>query len=222
MMTTKETKGYIGMGMEGFIADWYAKITLKNIDAFRADAKKIAAQLQRGAQLLEVAPGPGYLAIELAKMGLYHVTGLDISARFVEIAQQNADQAGVGIDFRQGDASRMPFEAGSFDFIVCRAAFKNFSRPVDALNEMHRVLKPGGKALIIDLRGDASEDDINQEVLGMGLSPLNTWITKFTFKHSLIKRAYKRADFEQMAAQSAFGHATITEDKIGLEVCLEK
>lgn len=221
-MTTKEAKGYIGIGMDGFIADWYAKLTLKNIEAFRADAKRIAAQLQRGADVLEVAPGPGYLAIELAKMGLYHVTGLDISARFVEIAQKNAGEAGVGIDFRQGDASRMPFEAGSFDFIVCRAAFKNFSRPVDALNEMHRVLKPGGKALIIDLRGDASEADMDQEVQGMHLSAFNAWLTKGAFKHMLIKRAYKRADFEQLAAQSAFGRSAITEDKIGLEVCLEK
>ena len=49
---------------------------------------------------------------------------------------------------------------GSFDLIICRAAFKNFSEPLQALHEMHRVLKPGGKALIMDLRRDASLEDI--------------------------------------------------------------
>jgi ubiquinone/menaquinone biosynthesis C-methylase UbiE len=38
----------------------------------------------------------------------------------------------------------MPFPAESFDLILCRAAFKNFSRPVEAIDEMHRVLKPAG------------------------------------------------------------------------------
>lgn len=56
-------------------------------------------------------------------------------------------------DFRQGDAARMPFEDETFDFIICRAAFKNFAQPITALDEMNRVLKTGGKALILDLPG---------------------------------------------------------------------
>ena len=50
----------------------------------------------------------------------------------------------------------MPFDSGSFDFVYCRAAFKNFSEPIRAIDEMNRVLKPGGKAVIVDLRKDAS------------------------------------------------------------------
>ena len=44
-----------------------------------------------------------------------------------------------------------------FDFLLCRAAFKNFGQPVRALQEMCRVLKPGGRGLIIDLRHGASQ-----------------------------------------------------------------
>ena len=47
-----------------------------------------------------------------------------------------------------------------FDLVVCRAAFKNFSEPLKALNETHRVPKPGGKAIIIDLRMDASWEEV--------------------------------------------------------------
>lgn len=48
----------------------------------------------------------------------------------------------------------MPFSQETFDLIVCRAAFKNFSRQSDAIDEIYRVLKPGGNAIIIDLETD--------------------------------------------------------------------
>ena len=98
--------------------------------------------------MLEVAPGPGYLAIEIARLGRFHVTGLDISRSFVEIASENARQAAVSVDFRHGDAASMPFDAQSFDLIVCQASFKNFAQPGSALDEMHRVLRRGGTAVI--------------------------------------------------------------------------
>ena len=76
--------------------------------------------------------GPGFLAIELARLGSYRITGLDISKSFVRIATENAIKAGVEVTFREGNASSMPFESDSFDFVYCRAAFKNFSEPVQA------------------------------------------------------------------------------------------
>ncbi len=132
-------------------------------------AQGVAAQLPSGSHVLEVAPGPGYFAVELAKLGSYHIVGLDISQTFVRIATDNAKRAGVDVEFRQGNASSMPFDSGSFDFVYCRAAFKNFSEPVRAINEMHRVLKPGGKAVIVDLRKDASASEIDAAVAEMGL-----------------------------------------------------
>src|SRR5262249_31143807 len=134
----KSTKGYKGLPMEGFIARWYARNTAGR--DHRKSAELVAGQVATGGSILEVAPGPGYLAIELAKLGSYRVVGLDISHSFVEIASANAQDAEVAVAFHQGDAARMPFPADSFDFIVCQAAFKNFSEPVQALGEMHRVL----------------------------------------------------------------------------------
>ena len=84
----------------------------------------------------------------------------------------------------------MPFEDGAFDLIVCRAAFKNFSEPVRAIEEMHRVLKPGGKALILDLRRDASPEVIAAHVDEMNVGWLNALFIKLTFKHMLLKRAH--------------------------------
>jgi ubiquinone/menaquinone biosynthesis C-methylase UbiE len=216
------SKGYKGMNMEGFIATWYAKITRKDMDEFKALAGRLAGSLPAGSRVLEVAPGPGYLAVELAGLGGYAVTGLDISHTFVEIARQNVAAAGVAVEFRQGDASAMPFEAGLFDLVVCRAAFKNFSRPVEALAEMRRVLKPGGRALVIDLRRDVPPDAMDRYVDSLGLSKVNAFITKWTFKTMLIKRAYTWREFEEFAAQAGFEKCNIVESLTGLEVWLEK
>jgi ubiquinone/menaquinone biosynthesis C-methylase UbiE len=216
------TKPYKGMGMEGVVAKWYANITRKSLEDFKTLARRTAEQLPAGSRVLEVAPGPGYFAIELAKLDQYEITGLDISQTFVDIARANATQAHVTVDFRRGNASGMPFEDQTFDYIVCRAAFKNFSDPVGALEEMHRVLKPGGRAMIIDLRKDASWNSIKEAAKEMHLGPVNGMITKLTFRFMLLPRAYTKRDFEQLVSQAHFRKVQIQESPIGLEILLRK
>jgi ubiquinone/menaquinone biosynthesis C-methylase UbiE len=215
-------KAHKGLAMEGAIATWYAKNTIKDLAEFEACAARVAAHLGPHSRLLEVAPGPGYLAIALARRGPYRITGIDISRTFVRIAADNAARAGVKVEFGHGDAAAIPYPAGSFDFIVCRAAFKNFSDPVGALREMHRVLRPGGQALIIDMRNDASNAAIDATVRDMKLGRVNALITRAIFKYSLRKRAYSKADMLAMAAATAFQGAEIREEALGFEVWLRK
>jgi ubiquinone/menaquinone biosynthesis C-methylase UbiE len=160
---TAAQKAYRGMAMEGVIATWYTKNTGRDLRRFTDMAQTVASRTPAGARILEVAPGPGYLSIELAKRG-YRVTALDISQSFVRITQENAAAAGVPLDVRLGNASAMPLPDASFDFIVCSAAFKNLSDPISALNQMHRALTLGGQASIFDLRKDARPDEIDEEV----------------------------------------------------------
>jgi ubiquinone/menaquinone biosynthesis C-methylase UbiE len=127
--------------MEGRIARWYTKTRRNDMPDFRRQTREFAQQLTAGADVLEIAPGPGFFTVELAKLGDYHITALDISKTFIEIATQNAADAQVQIDFRQGDVAQMPFPENSFDAIYCSAAFKNFSTPIQSLAEMHRVLR---------------------------------------------------------------------------------
>ncbi|HLY25711.1 MAG TPA: class I SAM-dependent methyltransferase [Aggregatilineales bacterium] len=215
----KGEKGFISTGM---MASWYAGITAKSMNEFVSDAKRMTKYLSAGDAVLEVAPGPGYLSVALAKLGNYRIVGMDISQAFVDIATQKAKEADVQVEFRQGDVSQMPFQADTFNLIVCRAAFKNFAAPVAALNEMYRVLKPGGKAVIIDLRHDATPAEVNKAVDAMGLGAVNRFMTKLTFKHMLLKRAYTVDSFKQLIAQSAFPKYDIQPDAIGMEIRLEK
>ena len=217
-----QDKGYKGMGMEGRIATWYAKNTANDMAEFQALATRLATVIRPGSQILEVAPGPGYLAIEIAKRGQYAITGLDISKSFVEIATANARRASVKIDFQHGNAAAMPFVDDRFDFVLCRAAFKNFSQPLEAMNEMHRVLRPQGRALIIDLRKDASRDDISAYIKDANLGWANSLVYRATFRYLLIPRAYSKRQFIEMAASSRFGAAEISESGIGFEITLRK
>ena len=220
-MDTK-TKGYKGIGMEGPIATWYAKITHRDLQEFKALAKRMSEGLRPGADVLELAPGPGYFAIELARLGNYKITGLDISKTFVEMARKNAREAGVLVNFQRGNGSSMPFADDSFELIVCRAAFKNFTDPLGALREMRRVLKLCGKAVIIDLRKDASKEQIDAHVDQMHVGKLTSAFIKLSFRTMLLKRAYRRADFERFIAESGFQKFEIGEAPIGFEITLQK
>jgi ubiquinone/menaquinone biosynthesis C-methylase UbiE len=217
MSAAQQHKPYKGLAMEGWIARWYARNTGRSLEPIKKEARAIARQLSSSSAVLEVAPGPGFMAIELAKLGSYRIVGVDISRSFVHIARENAIKAGVEVEFREGNAASMPFESGSFDFIYCRAAFKNFRQPVQALDEMYRVLKAGGKAVIHDLHRDASSDAIRGAVGEMGLGWFSSLLTRYILRW-LRRRAYSQEDFRQIVGQTPFTRNEINCNLIGLEV----
>lgn len=219
--TEKRQKAYKGLAMEGPIAKWYARNTSRDKHRFETVARGVAEHVPAGSQVLELAPGPGYLAIEIARSGR-QVSALDISKSFVKIAGENANKAGVTVDVRHGNAAAMPFADASFDYVVCTAAFKKFSDPVGVPNEVHRVLKPGGQAAMYDLRRDARLEDINAEIRGMNLSAWNSLLTRWIFRFGLLRSAYTREELERMAAQSRFGRCQIDTSGIGFEFRLAK
>ena len=196
-----------------------AEETLRHLDTLLRESRA-AGDGRRAAHVLEIAPGPGYLAIELAKLSGCRMQGLDISRSFVRIATDNARKAGVHADFEQGDAADLPFPADQFDFIVCRAAFKNFARPLQALDEMQRVLKGGGVALVIDLRKDFSAQALNDYVRGRGA--ISAAIIKLIFHTMLKKRAYTKDGIASLVAQSQFRQGDIRLEPIGFELWLHK
>ena len=221
MTMSSGIKPYKGIPREGPVARWYARNTVRDRDRFEGVARTLCERLPGGSRILEVAPGPGYLAIELAKSGM-QVTALDISKSFVEMVKRNAASVGVSIDVHQGNASAMPFPAGSFDYVVCMAAFKNFTEPVVAIDEIYRVLRTGGRASIYDLRKEADWHAIQTEVQHMHLSPVNQVLTSWIFRYGLLPRAYTSQQMMLMARQSRFGRCEIENSGIGFEARFTK
>jgi ubiquinone/menaquinone biosynthesis C-methylase UbiE len=212
-------KRFKDLGIEGEQAKFYDKMTRDHrISEMKRQAKEVAMYIKEGDCILEIAPGAGYLSIELAKLGKYKITGMDISKDLVEICIRNAKEAGVKIDFIQGNVSNMPFNENAFNFIICVLAFKNFKEPLKSLQEMYRVLKPGGTALIIDLNKQATMKVTKKVAENMGLKGLKAYVA------AAIQRsgAYSKKEFETFISETEFKDYEIKNNDIGFSVFLKK
>jgi len=208
------------LGLTGSFTKWYDKNTRETrLDEMREYAKEVTRHIKDGASVLEVAPGPGYMSIELAKMGNYTITGMDISPDFVKICKTNAEKENVDVSFLEGNVSAMPFEANAFDFVFCSAAFKNFKEPVIALQEMHRVLKTGGIGLIVDMRRDVTKQGLAEEVDKISKPGFERFWVKNTFRN-LARYAYVKEEFIEMIKQTSFEKYEIKESGIGFYIYL--
>ena len=96
MSTIAMRKPHADRGIEGLTAKWYAANTAEMMREFVELAQRISSQLPHGSAVLEVAPGPGYFCIELAKRGSYAIAGLDISNSMVKIATMTIPQTIAG------------------------------------------------------------------------------------------------------------------------------
>ena len=107
---------------------------------------------------LEISPGPGYLGIDwLRRTEGTRLVALDISAEMLKRSRDNAGREGVGdrAEYVHGDACAMPFEDGRFDAAFANGGLHEWADPIAVFDEIARVLKPGGRYCITDLRRDA-------------------------------------------------------------------
>ena len=110
------------------------------------------AGISAGQRVLDIGTGTGVVAIEAAKAAgpEGHCVGIDLSEKMLDSAKANARLAGLAerIEFRAMDAEALQFADASFDVVVSLFALLHFPNPDTALNEMFRVLKPGGTLVI--------------------------------------------------------------------------
>lgn len=125
-----------------------AAIMMENGRA-KACAEEIAKRIPAGAKVLDIGTGSGNVAIPLSKMG-YDVTGVDRAFAMIEMAEVTAKECDASVEFVNADAYDLPFEDGSYDAVVMRNVVWNLYHPGMALKEAVRVLKAGGKLVILD------------------------------------------------------------------------
>jgi ubiquinone/menaquinone biosynthesis C-methylase UbiE len=108
---------------------------------------------------LEIGPGPGYLGLEWLKhtQGTT-LKGLEISTDMIAIAERNASEYGLSqrVEYVHSSGSRMPFDDNTFDAVFTNDSLHEWEDPRSTFNEIWRLLKPGGKVLILDFRRDMS------------------------------------------------------------------
>lgn len=108
------------------------------------------ADPQPGWLALDVATGGGHTALAMAERGAA-VIALDLTAAMLRAARDHAQRRGAnGLFWLQADGARLPLRSAGFDLVTCRIALHHFSDPAAALAEWVRVLKPGGRLVLVD------------------------------------------------------------------------
>lgn len=185
---------------------------------YRRLAAETAAVIQAG-RVLEIGPGPGFIAIEIARLlpGV-QVIGLDLSETMIEIARGNAQEHGVAdrVEFREGDAVKMPFGEASFDFVISSGSLHHWQEPGRIFREIHRVLKPGRCALISNLRSDAPEEEV-QELA----TQIDSRFMRWGLRHSF-GEGYTAEEAEQLVDDLPFAGIRTDVDGISIAIWLEK
>ena len=124
-----------------------------NIDKVwrRKTAKAVAKSQPK--TILDLATGTADLAIALAKCNPQaHIIGMDISEKMLEIGKEKVSKKGLAnqIELRLGDAATLPFESNTFDAVTVAFGVRNFENLEHGLSEIQRVLKPNGRAVILE------------------------------------------------------------------------
>ncbi len=103
----------------------------------------------RGPRVLEVSFGTGWLLTQYATE--FETQGVDLNERMVAIARRNLERAGVGAELRQANVEALPYPDERFDTVVNTMAFSGYPNGRRAMSELHRVLRPQGRIVMIDI-----------------------------------------------------------------------
>src|ERR1700730_10021690 len=106
-------------------------------------------------EALDIGCGTGFLSLELAFRG-YRVTGIDFASSMIAQARKREAERHAVIRYEEADAEQLPFAAASFDIAVSRHLLWTLPHPERAIDEWIRVLRPGGRLIVVDSQADVS------------------------------------------------------------------
>ena len=116
--------------------------------------RKAMRELEGGRRgtVLDIACGTGDFSIEALRHGVERVVGADISENMLAVAREKAREKGLEdrLEFRYGDSENLDFEDGTFDAVTVAFGVRNFEHLERGLAEMCRVLRPGGKVVVLE------------------------------------------------------------------------
>jgi ubiquinone/menaquinone biosynthesis C-methylase UbiE len=149
-------------------------------------ASFLLPHLAPGISLLDVGCGPGTITADLAgRLGEGTVVGIDLANEVVELArEQHPTSGGASLSFQVDDVYALSFEDETFDVVYAHQVLQHLGRPVEAIAEMRRVLKPGGLLAVRDA-------DFGAFAWFPGDPVLDRWMSVY---HELTKRNGAQAD----------------------------
>ena len=177
-----------GWQVEQSASEAYEAYLVPSIFTSWADRLIDSGEVDEGNRVLDVACGTGIVARRVAaRVGVRgSVVGVDINEEMLAVAKQTAADVHPSIEWRQADATDLPFSEEVFDVVCCQQAFQFFDDPTAALEEMQRVLAPGGRVALsvwrplnyqpaYEILAEALERHVGDEAGTMMRSPFPRW-----------------------------------------------
>ncbi len=128
------------------VAPEYVRELMPTFETFSRDAL-IRAGVVQGMRVVDVAAGPGTLALLAARNGA-HVTAVDFAPEMISALRARSAEAQLSVEILEGDGMALPFEEHAFDAAFSMFGLMFFPERERGFRELHRVLKPGGRAVI--------------------------------------------------------------------------
>jgi ubiquinone/menaquinone biosynthesis C-methylase UbiE len=200
------------MGIAAVLCDYIGQRRLE-AGYYQEIAEQVIARAPTTGRILDIGTGPGLMLKELNELNPQIVPyGLDISESIVRIARSNLRKLGIVPRVFHGDIQDAPFEDNYFDIVTCSASFSYWPNPVRGLNEIHRILKPTGKAILFEPYKEFDFERIEHaiEQTLKHSSAVRRRLVKLFHKFALNwgyllgLKLYSAKDYEDFAKQSEF------------------
>ncbi len=208
----------LGIVGESIVRD-YDEMQRKLRDRGLMETGQIIKHGITGGTVLEIGPGPGYLGLEwLKRTPGSHLFWLEISEDMKKLAEENAEKYGLKdrITTTIGDATtRFPLDDGYFDGVFTCGSLHEWANPLAVLNEMERVLKPGGSFFVGDLKRDINP--FVAFIMGMNAKKVMREGLR-----SSINAAYTRNEVISLLKGSNCKDFTVLENPFGLSILGKK
>ncbi len=188
----------------------------------------LAARGSDELEILDAGCGTGLFSVGVAAGDEgWRITGLDYSAGMLAVARRKARQLGRdNVAFLRGDVTRLPYGNESFDAVVAAGLFPNLNEPAPALLEFHRVLRPGGNLIVLEVDRESMSWSFRAffRVMILGYRAIATVLPRFRFSEdwNVRRSTIERARFEEQLTEAGFTQRDVAVDQHHLIFRLEK
>jgi ubiquinone/menaquinone biosynthesis C-methylase UbiE len=191
---------------------------------YREIAEQLIDRAPSEGRILDIGTGPGFILKELHDLNPNLIPyGLDISESIVQIARSNLKELGIVPRVFHGDIQDAPFKDNFFDIVTCSNSLSYWPDPAIGLNEIYRILKSSGKAILFEPYKEFDFDRIEDAIEGTlkHASPVRRELVKIFHKFALNwgyllgLKLYSAKDYEDHAKQSNFKD-NFTVEKISI------
>jgi demethylmenaquinone methyltransferase/2-methoxy-6-polyprenyl-1,4-benzoquinol methylase len=144
---------FLNRFLSGGVDIFWRKRAIRELRGLRDGVARVQAAGANDAEILDVATGTGDMAVLLARfLPKAQITGVDISEGMLEVGKQKLAKRHLGnrITLQPGDSEALPFADDRFDAVTVAFGIRNFESLENGLREMRRVLKPGGKLVVLE------------------------------------------------------------------------